>query len=76
MSASAATLVGTNTWAAYLGRTSGQTFGIAVRADAPSRIDAPVMYLDGLDYENHVATTYRKQAMLIERLKLKELLKS
>ena len=40
------------------------------------KIDAPVLYLDGPDYEKYVAQVYRKETMLIERLKLKELLKS
>lgn len=43
-------------------------------AAACNKIDAPVMYLDGPDYERFVAETYRKETMLIERLKLKELL--
>jgi tripartite-type tricarboxylate transporter receptor subunit TctC len=41
---------------------------------ACDKIDAPVMYLDGPDYEKYVAATYRKETQLIERLKLKELL--
>jgi tripartite-type tricarboxylate transporter receptor subunit TctC len=41
---------------------------------ACDKIDAPVMYLDGPDYEKYVAATYRKEAQLIERLKLKELM--
>ena len=40
------------------------------------KIDAPVLYLDGPDYEKYVAQVYRKETMIIERLKLKELLKS
>ncbi len=40
------------------------------------RIDAPVLYLDGPDYEKYVGTVYQKETVLIERLKLKELLKS
>ncbi len=43
---------------------------------ACDKIDAPVMYLDGPDYEKYIVATYRKETMLIERLKLKELLKS
>jgi tripartite-type tricarboxylate transporter receptor subunit TctC len=42
-------------------------------AAACAKIDAPVMYLDGPDYEKYVAAVYRKETMLIERLKLKEL---
>lgn len=40
------------------------------------RIDAPVLYLDGPDYEKYVGAVYQKETVLIERLKLKELLKS
>jgi len=43
-------------------------------AAACARIDAPVVYLDGPDYEKYVAATYRKETLLIEKLKLKELL--
>ena len=39
-----------------------------------ARIDAPVMYLDGPDYEKYVMATYDRETQLIERLKLKELL--
>ncbi len=41
---------------------------------ACDKIDAPLMYLDGPDYEKYIAATYRKETQLIERLKLKELL--
>lgn len=41
-------------------------------ATACEKIDAPVMYLDGPDYATFVATTYRKETDLIERLKLRE----
>lgn len=41
---------------------------------ACDKIDAPVMYLDGPEYEKYVAATYRKETQLIERLKLRELL--
>jgi tripartite-type tricarboxylate transporter receptor subunit TctC len=41
---------------------------------ACSKIDAPLMYLDGPDYEKYVAATYRKETDLIERLKLRELM--
>jgi tripartite-type tricarboxylate transporter receptor subunit TctC len=40
------------------------------------RIDAPVLYLDGPDYEKYVGTVYQKETALIEKLKLKELMKS
>ena len=43
-------------------------------AAACDRIDAPLMYLDGPDYEKYVATTVQKEKVLIERLKLKELM--
>ena len=39
-----------------------------------AHIDAPVMYLDGPDYQKYVMATYDKETHLIERLKLKELL--
>mgnify|MGYP000907653952 CR=1 FL=1 len=41
---------------------------------AASRIDAPVMYLDGPDYKAYVAEVYRRETMLIDRLGLKALL--
>ncbi len=41
---------------------------------ACDKIDAPLMYLDGPDYEKYVARVYRKETQLIERLKLKELM--
>jgi tripartite-type tricarboxylate transporter receptor subunit TctC len=43
-------------------------------AAACEKIDAPVMYLDGPDYERYVAQVYRRETQLIERLKLKELM--
>lgn len=43
-------------------------------AEACSKIDAPLMYLDGPDYEKYVAAVYRKETQLIERLKLRELM--
>lgn len=43
-------------------------------AAACDKIDAPVMYLDGPDYERYVAGVYRKETQLIERLKLRELM--
>ena len=43
-------------------------------SSACDKIDAPLMYLDGPDYEKYVAATYRKETVLIERLKLKELM--
>ncbi len=57
-----------------------QAFRAAVASSdfkqACDKIDAPVLYLDGPDYEKYVSQVYLKETMLIERLKLKELLKS
>ncbi|QHE75586.1 tripartite tricarboxylate transporter substrate binding protein [Hydrogenophaga sp. PBL-H3] len=39
------------------------------------KIDAPLMYLDGPDYKKYVQVMYDRETQLIERLKLKELLK-
>ena len=39
-----------------------------------ARIDAPVMYLDGPDYQKYALTVYDRETQLIERLKLRELL--
>jgi tripartite-type tricarboxylate transporter receptor subunit TctC len=56
-----------------------QAFRVAVASDefkqSCEKIDAPVLYLDGPDYENYVAQVYKKESVLIERLNLKELLK-
>ena len=41
---------------------------------ACDKIDAPLMYLDGPDYEKYVAATVQREKVLIERLKLKELI--
>ena len=41
---------------------------------ACDKIDVPVMYLDGPDYEKYMAATLRKEAVLIEKLKLKDLM--
>jgi tripartite-type tricarboxylate transporter receptor subunit TctC len=41
---------------------------------ACDRIDAPVLYLDGPDYETYVQTVFQKETRLIERLKLRELI--
>lgn len=57
-----------------------QAFRVAVASDefkqSCEKIDAPVLYLDGPDYENYVGQIYKKEAVLIEKLNLKELLKS
>lgn len=42
---------------------------------ACEKIDAPVMYLDGPDYQRYAASVLDKEKVLIERLKLRELLK-
>ncbi|MCJ0762479.1 tripartite tricarboxylate transporter substrate binding protein [Variovorax terrae] len=53
-------------------------FHFAVNSDefkaVAERIDAPLMYLDGPDYQKYVKATYDKETLLIQRLKLKELL--
>ncbi|MGK6311039.1 tripartite tricarboxylate transporter substrate binding protein [Variovorax sp. DT-64] len=41
---------------------------------ACARIDAPLMYLDAPDYEKYVSASVAKEKVLIERLKLKELM--
>lgn len=43
-------------------------------AEACDKIDAPVMYLDGPDYEKYAAAVYRKETVLIDKLKLKDLI--
>jgi len=43
--------------------------------NACDKIDAPVLYLDGPDYEKYVNEVYKKETQLIERLKLRELMK-
>ncbi|WCM89833.1 tripartite tricarboxylate transporter substrate binding protein [Acidovorax sp. NCPPB 3576] len=40
------------------------------------RLDAPLLYLDGPDYEKYVNTVYAKETVLIDKLKLRELMKS
>lgn len=40
------------------------------------KIDAPVLYLDGPDYEKYVASVYQEETVLIDKLKLKDLMKS
>lgn len=57
-----------------------QAFRVAVASaefkQACDKIDAPVLYLDGPDYENYVAQVYKKETLLIDKLKLKELVKN
>jgi tripartite-type tricarboxylate transporter receptor subunit TctC len=43
-------------------------------AAACEKIDTPVMYLDAPDYEKYVASVYQKEKVLIDKLKLKELM--
>ena len=40
------------------------------------KLDAPLLYLDGPDYEKYVHTVYQKETALIDKLKLRELMKS
>ena len=53
-------------------------FRFAVGSDefkaVADKIDAPVMYLDGPDYQKYVQTVYDHETQLIQRLKLKEML--
>jgi len=42
---------------------------------ACERIDAPILYLDGGDYEKYVGSIYQREKLLIEKLKLRELMK-
>lgn len=42
--------------------------------EACARIDAPLMYLDGPDYERYVAASMQKEKQLIEKLGLRDLL--
>lgn len=39
------------------------------------RIDAPVLYLDGPDYEKYVNQVYARETQLIDKLKLRELMR-
>jgi tripartite-type tricarboxylate transporter receptor subunit TctC len=43
---------------------------------ACDKIDAPLLYLDGPDYEKYMMQTFKKETQLIQRLNLKALLKS
>jgi len=55
-----------------------EAFRSAVNSDdfktVAARIDAPVLYLDGPEYRKYVAETYDRETVLIQRLKLRELL--
>ena len=59
-------------------KTLRDAFRIAVASDefkaVAERIDAPVMYLDGPEYQKYVQVMYDRETQLIQRLKLKELL--
>lgn len=59
-------------------KTLREAFRLAVASDefkqVATRIDAPIMYLDGPDYQQYIATVYDHETQLIDRLKLKELL--
>ena len=63
---------------ATVARKLRDAFRFAVASDefklVAGKIDAPVMYLDGPDYEKYVRTVYQQETQLIQRLKLKELL--
>ena len=37
------------------------------------KLDAPLLYLDGPDYEQYVNTVYQKETVLIDKLKLRDL---
>ncbi|WP_280191374.1 tripartite tricarboxylate transporter substrate binding protein [Delftia sp. PS-11] len=39
------------------------------------KLDAPLLYLDGPDYEKYVNAVYQKETVLIDKLKLRELMK-
>ena len=39
------------------------------------RIDAPILYLDGPDYEKYVHQVYARETVLIDKLKLRELMR-
>ena len=43
---------------------------------ACDKIDAPVLYLSGPDYEKYVLATVQKEKVLIEKLKLRDLIKA
>ena len=57
-----------------------EAFRVAVASpefkQVAEKIDAPLLYLDGPDYEKYVGAIYKKETLLIEKLKLKELMKS
>lgn len=40
------------------------------------KLDAPLLYLDGPDYEKYIGTVYDRETVLIDKLKLRDLMKS
>ncbi|WP_367065319.1 tripartite tricarboxylate transporter substrate binding protein [Oryzisolibacter sp. LB2S] len=40
------------------------------------KLDAPLLYLDGPDYEKYVYAVYEKETMLIDKLRLRELMRN
>ena len=56
-----------------------EAFRVAVASPefkaACERIDAPILYLDGADYEKYVASIYQREKLLIDKLKLREIIK-
>ncbi|MBB6563903.1 tripartite-type tricarboxylate transporter receptor subunit TctC [Acidovorax soli] len=40
------------------------------------KLDAPLLYLDGPDYEKYVNAVYQKETVLIDKLKLRELMRT
>lgn len=55
-----------------------EAFKVAVASDefqaACAKIDAPVMYLDGPQYQEYAAGVFRRETSLIERLNLREMM--
>ena len=39
------------------------------------KLDAPLLYLDGPDYARYVNTVYQKETVLIDKLKLRDLMR-
>ena len=46
----------------------------AEHTDTCNRLDMVVMYLDGPDYQKFVAQNYEEEKVIIERLKLRDLI--
>ena len=49
--------------------------GTCVELEGQEKLDAPLLYLDGPDYEKYVNTVYQKETVLIDKLKLRELMR-